>query len=173
MNIGLVRRGWLSIMGNYFQYVSLVSLYSKGALHCDKIHETHPQPMTEPPPNGTVSWIFLGCFLDVPGSIRCTSMPPNTYTSICDMKKKPAFVRPMEFSPRPKIPISALLALDQNKRDFLCLGISIGDLIGPLALYPVVLSRLRTVLVDKRLLGNQRCFNSGVSTPCSLQTEFS
>ena len=61
MNIGLVRRGWLSIMGNYFQYVSLVSLSSKGALHCDKIHETHPQPMTEPPPNGTVSWMFLGC----------------------------------------------------------------------------------------------------------------
>ena len=101
-------------MGNYssFKNVRLVLLSSKGPLHSNQIKLTI---MRFTSPYHYWASTERNSFLDVPLRISSISLPPNTHTAIRHMEKKPTFIRPVNFSPRPDIPVPALLAPIQTR----------------------------------------------------------
>ena len=110
----LLKWGWLSKWG--ITAVSRMSVWyiCPVRVPCTVTRSSLQSGDTHPPYHYWAS-TEKNSFLDVPLRISSISLPPNTHTAIHHIEKKPTFIRPVNFSPRPDIPVPALLAPVQTR----------------------------------------------------------
>ena len=113
--------------------------------------DTHRQTIIEPPRKETVSWM---CLLRISNIF----LLPNTLRVIHHLEKKLAFIRPMNFSLGPDIPVLVLLAPDQTHCFLSRSKHWSSD--RPSARKLGARSLLRTGLVDNGLFGSHLCFTT-------------